>query len=54
MLIKRLSIKDIGDARGVKEKLVRHSTTSIYSKANAANRYELTFYFIEYLLAANK
>lgn len=51
ILIKGLSMQEIGDARGVKEKSVRHRATSIYAKANVANRYELTSYFIEDLLA---
>ena len=51
MLIKGFSMQEIGDARGVKEKSVRHRATGIYSKANVANRYELTSYFIEDLLA---
>tara|TARA_R110002096_G_scaffold17305_2_gene60061 strand:- start:1227 stop:1766 length:540 start_codon:yes stop_codon:yes gene_type:complete len=53
MLIKGLSMKEIGDARNVKEKSVRHRATSIYAKANVTNRYELTSYFIEDLLAPN-
>jgi DNA-binding CsgD family transcriptional regulator len=51
MLIKGLSMQEIGALRGVKEKSVRHRATAIYAKANVANRYELTSYFIEDLLA---
>jgi DNA-binding CsgD family transcriptional regulator len=51
MLIKGMSMQEIGDARGVKEKSVRHRATGIYAKANVSNRYELTSYFIEDLLA---
>ena len=50
MLIKGMSMNEIADARGVKEKSVRHRATGIYSKANVANRNELTSYFIEDLL----
>jgi DNA-binding CsgD family transcriptional regulator len=50
MLIKGMSMQEIGDARGIKEKSVRHRATGIYAKANVANRYELTSYFIEDLM----
>ena len=54
MLIKGMSMQEIGDARGVKEKSVRHRATGIYAKAQVANRYELTSYFIEDLLAPSQ
>lgn len=46
-----MSMQEIADARGVKEKSVRHRATGIYSKAKVTNRNELTSYFIEDLLA---
>ena len=51
MLIKGMSMQEIADVRSVKEKSVRQRATCIYSKANVTNRYELTSYFIEDLLA---
>lgn len=51
LLIKGYSMQEIATIRSVKEKSVRQQATGIYSKANVANRYELTSYFIEDLLA---
>ena len=51
LLIKGYSMHEIAEIRSVKEKSVRQQATGIYSKANVANRYELTSYFIEDLLA---
>ncbi len=51
LLIKGLSMQEIAEIRNVKEKSVRQQATGIYSKANVSNRYELTSYFIEDLLA---
>ncbi len=47
MLIKGLSMKEIAEVRGVKEKSVRQQATGIYTKSGLANRYELTSHFIE-------
>jgi len=51
MIIKGLSMQEIAEVRGVKEKSIRQRATGIYSKANVTNRNELTSYFIEDLLA---
>ncbi len=50
MLIKGLSMKEIAEARNVKDKSVQAQATIIYSKANVLNRHELSSYFIESLL----
>jgi len=50
LLIKGLSMNEIGDLRGVKEKTVRQQATSIYTKSKCPNRYELAAKFIEDLL----
>lgn len=51
MLIKGLSMNEIGELRGVKEKTVRQQATSIYSKSKCPNRHELAAKFIEDLLS---
>lgn len=51
LLIRGFSMKEIAEIRGVKEKTTRHQATSLYAKSGLANRYELTSYFIEDLLA---
>lgn len=51
LLIKGLSMLEIAELRGVKEKSVRQQATGIYTKAGVSSRYELTAYFIEDLLA---
>ncbi len=50
LLIKGLSMNEIGDLRGVKEKTVRQQATSIYTKSKCPNRHELAAKFIEDLL----
>ncbi|WP_232771047.1 helix-turn-helix transcriptional regulator [Colwellia sp. 75C3] len=50
LLIKGLSMKEIAEARQVKEKTVRGQATAIYAKANCAGRHELAAYFIEDLM----
>ncbi|MBL1292921.1 MAG: hypothetical protein COB61_003520 [Thiotrichales bacterium] len=50
MLIKGMSMAEIGDARSVKEKTVRQHATNVYAKSGCANRNELASYFIEDLL----
>ncbi len=53
MLIKGFSMQEIAEIRNVKEKSVRQQATGIYSKSGLGNRYELTSYFIEDLLASD-
>lgn len=50
LLIKGLSMNEIGELRGVKEKTVRQQATSIYAKSKYSNRHELAAKFIEDLL----
>lgn len=50
MLIKGLSMNEIGELRGVKEKTVRQQATNIYAKSKCPNRHELAAKFIEDLL----
>lgn len=50
LLIKGLSMKEIAQARQVKEKTVRSQATAVYAKANCAGRHELAAYFIEDLM----
>jgi DNA-binding CsgD family transcriptional regulator len=50
LLIKGLSMIEIGEIRGVKEKTVRQQATRIYTKSKCANRYELAAKFIEDIL----
>ena len=51
LLIKGLSMKEIAEARQVKEKTVRSQATSIYAKAGQSGCHELAAYFIEDLLS---
>ena len=51
LLIKGLSMKEIAEARRVKEKTVRQQATSIYSKSGYAGRHELAAHFIEDLMS---
>jgi DNA-binding NarL/FixJ family response regulator len=51
LLIKGLSMKEIAEARQVKEKTIRQQATSIYSKSGCAGRYELVAHFIEDLMS---
>ena len=50
LLIRGLSMQDIGGLRGVKEKTIRQQATQIYSKSGYANRQELASHFIEDLI----
>lgn len=50
MLIKGMSMAEIGEVRSVKEKTVRQHATSVYAKSGCANRNELASYFIEDLM----
>ena len=52
LLIKGLSMYEIGELRGVKEKTVRQQATNIYTKSKCPNRHELAAKFIEDLLNA--
>ncbi len=51
LLIKGLSMKEIAEARQVKEKTVRLQATNIYAKSGTAGRHELAAYFIEDLMS---
>lgn len=51
LLIKGLSMKEIAEARHVKEKTVRLQASSIYSKSGYAGRHELAAHFIEDLMS---
>jgi len=50
LLIKGLSMKEIAEARHVKEKTIRQQATSIYAKSGYAGRHELAAHFIEDLM----
>ena len=50
LLIKGLSMKEIAEARHVKEKTVRQQATGIYAKSGYAGRHELVAHFIEDLM----
>ena len=52
LLIKGLSMKEIAQARDVKEKTVRQQATSIYAKSGCAGRHELVARFIEDLMSS--
>lgn len=51
LLIKGLSMKEIAEARHVKEKTVRLQASSIYAKSGYAGRHELAAHFIEDLMS---
>lgn len=51
LLIKGLSMKEIAEARQVKEKTIRQQATSVYSKSGCAGRHELVAHFIEDLMS---
>jgi DNA-binding NarL/FixJ family response regulator len=51
LLIKGLSMKEIADARNVKEKTVRLQATNIYSKSGCEGRHELSAHFIADLMS---
>ena len=50
MLIKGLSLKEIAEARNVKEKTIRQQCLSLYRKSGLAGRAELAAFFLEDLL----
>jgi DNA-binding NarL/FixJ family response regulator len=52
LLIKGLSMREIAEAREVKEKTVRQQATSVYAKSGYAGRHELVAHFIEDLMNA--
>jgi len=51
LLIKGLSMKEIAEARQVKEKTIRQQATSVYAKSGYAGRHELAAHFIEDLMS---
>lgn len=51
LLIKGLSMKEIAEARQVKEKTIRQQAPSVYSKSGCAGRHELVAHFIEDLMS---
>jgi DNA-binding CsgD family transcriptional regulator len=51
LLIKGLSMKEISQARGVKEKTIRQQATSVYAKSGYAGRHELVAHFVEDLMS---
>ena len=51
LLIKGLSMKEIAEARHVKEKTIRQQATNVYSKSGYAGRHELAAHFIEDLMS---
>ena len=51
LLIKGLSMKEISQARTVKEKTIRQQATSVYAKSGYAGRHELVAHFIEDLMS---
>lgn len=50
LLIKGLSMKEISQARAVKEKTIRQQATNVYAKSDCAGRHELVARFIEDLM----
>ena len=50
LLIRGLSMQEIGILRGVKGKTIRQQATQIYAKSGYANRHELASQFIEDLI----
>lgn len=51
LIIRGLSMQEIGKLRGVKEKTIRQQATQIYAKSGYANRQELASHFIEDLIS---
>lgn len=47
LLLKGLSLKEISQIRGTKERTIRQQASTIYQKSNLKGRYELSAYFIE-------
>ncbi len=52
LLIKGLSMAEIAQARGVKEKTVRQQAAEVYARSGCAGRHELAAYFMDELLTA--
>ena len=53
LLLKGFSFKEVGEARGTTEKTARAQSAVIYSKADLANRSQLSAFFLEDLLLPN-
>ena len=53
LLIRGLSMKEISEARQVKEKTIRQQATAVYAKSGYAGRHELAAHFIEDLMRAD-
>lgn len=51
LLIKGLSMREIAQAREVKEKTIRQQATSVYAKSGCAGRHELAAHFIQDLMS---
>lgn len=47
LLLKGLSLKEISQIRGTKERTIRQQASTIYQKSNLKGRHELSAYFIE-------
>lgn len=50
LLLKGLSLEEIGQIRNTKEKTIRQQASAIYKKSNLKGRHELSAYFFEDLL----
>ena len=50
LLLKGLSLKEIAEVRGIKEKTVRQQASNLYFKANLPGRHALAAWFFEDLL----
>lgn len=50
LLIKGLSMREISQAREVKEKTIRQQATAVYAKSGYAGRHEIAAHFIEDLM----
>ena len=50
LLLKGLTLKEIGTLRGCSERTVRHQARAVYRKAGLAGRVELAAFFLEDLL----
>lgn len=51
LLIKGLSMREISQAREVKEKTIRQQATAVYAKSGYAGRHEIAAHFIEDLMS---
>lgn len=54
LLLKGLSLKEVGNARNTTEKTARVQSMSIYAKAGLSGRSELSAFFLEDLLVPQK